>query len=111
MRIIAVFELKDGAEKDFEIETWQLQHPGIKVISHREQSAEYEYASFIWDKMLGKYEQVNRAVCSEQLCRNRLQEYISNGYLNKGYDTSKTVIKRRIVTTVTGEWEELKGEN
>lgn len=44
----------------------------------------------------------------EQLCRNRLQEYISNGWLNIDYDTNRAVFKKRKVTMFVSEWEELK---
>ncbi len=72
-----------------------------------EKEIEYEYALFLWSRSRGRYEQVNRTVPTEQLCRNRLQEYISKGWLNKDYDTSKAVFKRRTITMFVGKWEEL----
>ncbi len=74
---------------------------------YEEKEIEYEYASFLWSRSRGRYEQVNRTVPTEQLCRNRLQEYISKGWLNKDYDTSKVVFKRRTITMFVGKWEEL----
>ncbi len=75
---------------------------------YTEKEIECEYASFLWSRSRGRYEQVNRAVQTEQMCRNRLQEYISKGWLNEDYDTSKAVFKKRLVSTLCTEWEEVK---
>lgn len=111
VRIVAVLEVDKEklAETggNFEDEMgWDAQ-PGIRMVEYQEQKGEYEYASFLWSQGRGRYEQVNRAVQTEQLCRNRLQEYISKGWLNEDYDTSKAVFKRRTITMFVSEWEEL----
>ncbi len=92
----------------FKQEMRLMEQSGIKLIECQEQKVEYEYASFLWSRSRGRYEQVNRAVHREQLCRNRLQEYISNGWLNIDYDTNRAVFKKRKVTMFVSEWEELK---
>lgn len=111
MRIIAVLEVdkakltKTGGS--FEDEMRWTERSGIRMVEYQEQKGEYEYASFLWSRSRGRYEQVNRAVQTEQLCRNRLQEYISKGWLNEDYDTSKVVFKRRTIAMFVSEWEEL----
>lgn len=111
VRIVAVLEVDKEklAEKggNFEDEMRRAVQPGIRMVEYQEQRGEYEYASFLWSRSRGRYEQVNRAVQTEQLCRNRLQEYISKGCLNEDYDTSKVVFKRRTITMFVSEWEEL----
>ena len=87
-------------------EDTEFQCSPIKA-EYKEKEIECEYASFLWSRSRGRYEQVNRAVQTEQLCRNRLQEYISKGWLNEDYDTSKVVFKRRTITMFVSEWEEL----
>ena len=66
-----------------------------------------EYAAFVWNTRNESYEQIGRPVGTEMICRNRLQERISNGWLNNDYDTSKTEIKRRTITMFASEWEAL----
>ena len=111
VRIVAVLEVDKEklAETggNFEDEMGWAAQSGIRMVEYQEQRGEYEYASFLWSRSRGIYEQVNRAVQTEQLCRNRLQEYISKGWLNKDYDTSKVVFKRRTITMFVSEWEEL----
>ncbi len=111
VRIVAVLEV----DKEKLAETggslgdemgWTAQS-GIRMVEYQEQKGEYEYASFLWSRSRGRYEQVNRAVQTEQLCRNRLQEYISKGWLNEDYDTRKTVFKKRLVSVLCTEWEEV----
>ena len=67
-----------------------------------------EYAAFVWNTRKESYEQIGRPTETELLCRNRLQEYISNGRLHKDYDTSKVEIKRRTITMFASEWETLR---
>lgn len=67
-----------------------------------------EYATFVWNTRKESYEQIGRSTETELLCRNRLQEYISNGRLNKDYDTGKVEIKRRTITMFASEWETLR---
>ena len=111
MRMVAVLEVDKEklAESggSFEDEMGWIEQSGIRMVEYQEQRGEYEYASFLWSRSRGRYEQVNRAVQTEQLCRNRLQEYISKGWLNKDYDTSKAIFKRRTITMFASEWEEL----
>lgn len=111
VRIVAVLEVDKEklAEKggNFEDEMRRAVQSGIRMVEYQEQRGEYEYASFLWSRRRGRYEQVNRAVQTEQLCRNRLQEYISKGWLNEDYDTSKAIFKRRTITIFVSEWEEL----
>lgn len=111
VRIVAVLEVDKEklAESgvSFEDKMGWAEQPGIRMVGYQEQKGEYEYASFLWSRSRCRYEQVNRAVQAEQLCRNRLQEYISKGWLNEDYDTSKAVLKRRTITMFVSEWEEL----
>ena len=111
VRIVAVLEVDKEKLAEtggsFEDEMGWAAQSGIRMLEYQEQRGEYEYASFLWSRSRGRYEQVNRAVQTEQLCRNRLQEYISKGWLNKDYDTSKAVFKRRTITMFASEWEEL----
>ena len=112
MRVIAVLEVDKEKLAEFggsfEDEMGWAAQSGIRMLEYQEQKGEYEYASFLWSRSRGRYEQVNRAVQTEQLCRNRLQEYISKGWLNEDYDTSKAVFKKRLVSTLCMEWEEIK---
>ena len=87
-------------------EDTEFQCSPIKA-EYKEKEIECEYASFLWSRSRGRYEQVNRAVQTEQLCRNRLQEYISKGWLNEDYDTSKVVFKKRLLSVLCTEWEEV----
>lgn len=113
VRIVAVLEVdKEKLAKmgrNFEYEMGWTQQSGIQMVEYQEQRGEYEYASFLWSRSRGRYEQVNRAVQTEQLCRNRLQEHISKGWLNEDYDTSKTVFKKRLVSVLCTEWGEVNG--
>lgn len=112
VRMVAVLEVDKEklAESggNFEDEMGWAAQSGIQMVEYQEQRGEYEYASFLWSRSRGRYEQVNRAVQTEQLCQNRLQEYISKGWLNEDYDTSKAVFKKRLVSTLCTEWEEVK---
>lgn len=112
VRIVAVLEVDKEklAESggSFEDEMGWIEQSGIRMLEYQEQKGEYEYASFLWSRSRGRYEQVNRAVQTEQLCRNRLQEYISKGWLNEDYDASKAVFKKRLVSILCTEWEEVK---
>ena len=112
VRIVAVLEVdKERLTEtggNFEDEMGWIEQSGIRMVEYQEQRGEYEYASFLWSRSRGRYEQVNRAVQTEQLCRNRLQEYISKGWMNEDYDTSKAVFKKRLVSTLCMEWEEIK---
>ncbi len=112
VRIVAVLEVNKEklAESgvSFEDKMGWVKQPGIRMVGYQEQKGECEYASFLWSRSRCRYEQVNRAVQTEQLCRNRLQEYISKGWLNEDYDTSKVVFKRRTITMFVSEWEEVK---
>ncbi len=112
VRMVAVLEVDKEklAESggSFEDEMGWIEQSGIRMLEYQEQKGEYEYASFLWSRSRGRYEQVNRAVQTEQLCRNRLQEYISKGWMNEDYDTSKAVFKKRLVSTLCMEWEEIK---
>ncbi len=112
VRIVAVLEVNKEklAESgvSFEDKMGWAKQPGIRMVGYQEQKGECEYASFLWSRSRCRYEQVNRAVQTEQLCRNRLQEYISKGWLNEDYDTSKVVFKRRTITMFVSEWEEVK---
>ena len=111
VRIVAVLEVDKEklAETggNFEDEMGWAAQSGIRMVEYQEQRGEYEYASFLWSRSRGIYEQVNRAVQTEQLCRNRLQEYISKGWLNEDYDTSKVVFKKRLVSVLCTEWGEV----
>ena len=113
VRIAAVLEVDKEklAESgvSFEDKMGWAEQPGIRMVGYQEQRGEYEYASFLWSRRRGRYEQVNRAVQTEQLCRNRLQEYISKGWLNEDYDTSKVLFKKRLVSILCTEWKEVQG--
>lgn len=110
MRVVAILEIDKEklAESggSFEHEMRWVEQSGIRMVEYQEQKGEYEYASFLWSRSRGRYEQVNRAVHTELLCRNRLQEYIIKGC--KDYDTSKVIFKKRLVSILCGGWEEIK---
>lgn len=112
VRIVAVLEVDKEklAETggNFEDEMRRAVQSGIRMVGYQEQKGEYEYASFLWSRSRCRYEQVNRAVQTEQLCRNRLQEYISKGWLNEDYDTRKVLFKKRLVSILCTEWKEVK---
>lgn len=115
LKVVAVLEVNMDRlvelKSSIEHEMGWLEQSGIRMVECQEQSKEYEYASFLWNRKHCRYEQVNRAVQTEQLCRNRLQEYISKGWLSKDYDTDKVVIKRRTMTVIVSEWGELNERN
>ena len=69
--------------------------------------SEYEYAMFSWNTKTEKYEQMGRPMMSKSLARDRFYEGVQKGWFSKCYDTSRTVMKRRMITTFASEWEEL----
>lgn len=111
MRVVAILEIDEEKltelSSNFEREMGWVEQSGIRLVEYQEQKEDYEYASFLWSRNNGKYEQVNGAVQTELLCRKRLQEYINNRWLSEDYDTGKIVIKRRVITEFAGKWEEL----
>ena len=70
-------------------------------------TSEYEYAMFSWNLEKGEYEQTGRPMQSELLARNRFNESVKNGWFGNRYDTSRAVMKRRMITMYVSEWEEL----
>lgn len=112
MRILGIFEVDEQrlgeAGRTFDEEMMSADRPGITLIQSAEiNDTSYEYAAFVWNTRNESYEQIGRPVGTEMICRSRLQERISNGWLNNDYDTSKTKIERRTITMFAGEWEAL----
>lgn len=70
-------------------------------------TSEYEYVMFSWDLDKGEYQQTGRPMQSELLARNRFEESVKHGWFNNRYDTSRAVMKRRLITMYVSEWEEL----
>lgn len=69
--------------------------------------SEYEYVMFSWNLEKGEYTQTGRPMQSELLAKNRFEESVKNGLFNNRYDTSRAVMKRRLITMYVSEWEEL----
>lgn len=69
--------------------------------------SEYEYAMFSWNLEKGEYEQTGRPVQSELLARNRFEESMKNGWFKNRYDTSRAIMKRRMIAMYVSEWEEM----
>lgn len=114
MRVIAVLEVDKEklAEtgRSFEEEIGRAAQSGITLEEYKEADkvGEYEYAAFVWDNTNRCYEQMGRAVISEKLCRGRFNEYVKNGWFTERYDSSKVVFKKRLVSILCSEWEEIK---
>lgn len=47
-----------------------------------------------------EYEQIGRPMHSEQLVRSRFNESLNNGQFDDCYDTSRTVMKRRLIQRI-----------
>lgn len=62
-----------------------------------------EYAAFIRDKSNGKYEVIVSPKESLMLVKRLLTEYLK--LLPDRWDTKDTIIKKRIVETYTGDWD------
>lgn len=69
--------------------------------------SEYEYAMFSWNINKGEFEQTGRPMISRQLARDRFYEGVQKGWFSKCYDTSRAIMKRRMITVFASEWEEL----
>lgn len=73
-----------------------------------EKHSEYEYVMFAWNTRTEQYEPTGRPMVNEWLARDRFYEYVQKGWFNKVYDTNKAVMKRRMITTLKEEWEEVE---
>ena len=62
-----------------------------------------EYAAFIRDKSNGKYEVIVSPKESLMLVKRLLTEYLK--LLPDRWDTKDTIIKKRVVETYTGDWD------
>lgn len=69
--------------------------------------SEYEYAMFSWNISKGEFERIGRPMISRQLAKDRFYEGVQKGWFSKCYDTSRAVMKRRMITVFASEWEEL----
>lgn len=69
--------------------------------------SEYEYAMFSWNINTGEFEQIGRPMISRRLAKDRFYEGVQKGWFSKCYDTSRAVMKRRMITVFASEWEEL----
>lgn len=68
----------------------------------------YVYAAFAWNMKKKEYAQMGRAVITEQLCRNRFAERVESGLLESFYDAGNVIFKRRGISELYGDWEELE---
>lgn len=73
--------------------------------------SKYEYAMFSWNLEKGEYEKTGRPMHSELLARSRFDESVRNGWFGNRYDVSRSVMKKRMVTMYTSEWEEIDQES
>ncbi len=115
MKIIALLEVDEaklaamGAGKEGKIN--RCADLDAVILEHEVVGAgSYEYAAFIWNKKLSRYEQAGRAVGTELLARNRCQEYLKNGWFSNNYDTDRVLFMRRITTEFHGRWEAIESE-
>ena len=67
-----------------------------------------EYGAFVYDKEQGKYEKLFSTSASALLARNRAVEkvYELNRFMNRNFDASKVVVKKRSVYVIREEWSE-----
>lgn len=116
MRVIAVLEVDEEKmaelEHILEDEMKLATYPGIILKGYKEadKCSEYEYAAFVWNTKTKRYDQVQRPLITEALSRARYEEYVRKGWFNDYYDTSKVVFKKRLVSAICEEWEELEVE-
>lgn len=113
MKMFAILEVDEKAlEKtghSFEEEMGWVEQSGITLKGYQEagKCGEYEYAMFAWNTRTEQYEPTGRPMANEWLARDRFYEYVQKGWFNKVYDTNKAVMKRRMITTLKEEWEEV----
>ncbi|MEY8424269.1 hypothetical protein AALB52_16315 [Lachnospiraceae bacterium 38-14] len=114
MTVIAILDIDEEqlakTGNSFNDRMGRLSRIGIQLREYREleRISEYEYAAFVWDVESHRYEQMGRPVHSENLCRARFNEYVEKDWFTKRYDTSRVVFKKRLVSILCGEWEEIK---
>ena len=114
MMVIAILDIDEEqlnkTGNSFSDRMGHLSRIGIQLREYREleRISEYEYAAFVWDVESQRYEQMGRPVHSENLCRARFNEYVEKDWFTKRYDTSRVVFKKRLVSILCGEWEEIK---
>ncbi len=80
----------------------------LKEYTKLEEISKYEYAAFVWNTDSQKYELAGRPVHTESLCRSRFNEFAEKGWLVHWLDTSKVIFKKRAVSVLCTEWEEIK---
>lgn len=113
MKIVAVLDVDEKVLAEtghsFEEEIGCASQSGIvlKEYAEADKCSEYEYAAFAWNIKEQKYEQVGRPVMTEQLCRARYEEHADNGWFMSHYDAEKTMFKKRLVSTLYSEWEDM----
>lgn len=116
MKVIAVLEVDEEKlaelEHTFEDEIKMSADSGITLERYIEadKCSEYEYAAFCWNTEKKRYDQMQRPLLTEALSRARYEEYVRKGWFNDYYDTSKVVFKKRLVSVICEEWEELEAE-
>lgn len=114
MRIIAVLDVDEAKLAEtghsFEEEMGWAAQSGIilREFADMEKCGEYEYAAFAWNTQANGYEQMGRAVLSEELCRNRFDEYMRKGWFRSCYNPEKVIFKKRLVSTVHTKWEAIE---
>lgn len=112
MKIVALLEVD---EKTLE-ETGQsladmgwVEQSGIRLVDYNEiDASDYEYATFFWNNSNQKYERVGRPAGTANLAMNRGKEFVSVGQYGQDYDADKVIVKRRVVTTFCGVWEDVE---
>lgn len=114
MRVIAVLEVDEEKlaelEHTFEDEMKWVVDSGITLKEYMEadKCSEYEYAAFAWNTEKQRYDQMQRPLITEALSRARYEEYVRKGWFNDCYDISKVIFKKRLVSVICEEWEELE---
>ena len=114
MKVIAVLEVDEEKLAEtghsFEDEIKWSADSGITLTKYVEadKCSEYEYVAFAWNDVEKRYEQMGRPVITERLCRARFNEYVEKGWFACCYDTSRVVFKKRLVSVICTNWEELE---
>lgn len=94
----------------FKEEMGRVAQSGIILREYKEANKEsdFEYAAFVWNTDKQEYEKKGRSMQSEWLVRDRFYEYVQKGLFIDCYDTSRVVFKKRLVSVLHAEWEEIK---
>jgi len=114
MKILAVLDVDEGkiakTGRSFKEEMGRLAQSGITLSSYTDadKCRAYVYAAFAWNMEKKEYAQIGRAVITEQLCRNRFAECVKSGLLESFYDAGNVIFKRRSISELYGDWEDLE---